>query len=559
MLLVQSVTSNNQQDYFLIKELTEAAMVDAVDFAYYRQYGEVRINKEKFYETFLRRFAENATLTNTYTISFYDVYEAPPKVSVEVKGKSGTFSVVGDSTQFDIVNRIDAILEGNVIGNTPEYGNNSSDNNSNNNNVLDNNTVDNIADNSSAGNENNSDNTGASSRDGIAANKLSPKSKSNNEITVELTVTSDNKVKEYYFSNDDGKTWQKSNENYYTFSGLNENVTYKFKAYAVDEKGNTSNQVTISEKTSSNVTTTSCLLDEENITSKALEGKRGTPMLKLPLYKKFTEYDTDGNVTAGTIFTILGSRIGANNKEWWAIKLDNDKCGWIDSTTAAISLKDYAPEIRTNITNSSGSIYKSSGYDLPGITGKQLYSSQYSDFVPVVYSFATKLKQAAANASSGGDTLVVMDAYRPKSVSTAASKALNKLMSSNATVAQNINYSTGASGRKYHWGIGYFLAQGLSAHNVACAVDITLASGSMPSEMHELSTKAIKYFATGTSGESNYSVGMLNSSAAQKLSKYMMGAGLKDLASEWWHYQDQNCYTMMKSKLPSGANFWSNI
>ncbi len=116
MLLVQSVTSNNQQDYFLIKELTEASMVDAVDYSYYRQYGEIKINKEKLIESFLRRFAENASLTSTYEIKFYDIYEAPPKVSVEVKGKSNTFTIVGEATDFDIVNRIDAIIEGNAIG-----------------------------------------------------------------------------------------------------------------------------------------------------------------------------------------------------------------------------------------------------------------------------------------------------------------------------------------------------------------------------------------------------------------------------------------------------------
>ena len=117
MLLVQSVTSNNQQDYFLVKELTEASMLDAVDYSYYRQYGEAKINKEKFIESFLRRFAENASLSTTYTIRFYNIYEAPPKASVEVKGTSNSFTVVaGDGqTDFDIVNRIDMILEGNKL------------------------------------------------------------------------------------------------------------------------------------------------------------------------------------------------------------------------------------------------------------------------------------------------------------------------------------------------------------------------------------------------------------------------------------------------------------
>ena len=56
MMLVNSVTTTTTQDYYLIKETTEAAMIDAVDYGYYREYGELRINKEKFVENFLRRF-----------------------------------------------------------------------------------------------------------------------------------------------------------------------------------------------------------------------------------------------------------------------------------------------------------------------------------------------------------------------------------------------------------------------------------------------------------------------------------------------------------------------
>ena len=111
LMLIQSVTSTNTQDYYLVKEITEAAMVDAVDYGYYRQYGEVRMSKEKFVESFLRRFAESANLSTTYQIQFYDIYEAPPKASVKVSSSSKTFNVFGDSTTFDIVNKIDAVLE----------------------------------------------------------------------------------------------------------------------------------------------------------------------------------------------------------------------------------------------------------------------------------------------------------------------------------------------------------------------------------------------------------------------------------------------------------------
>ena len=115
MLLVQNLTTTSTQDYYLIREITEASLVDAVDYSYYRDYGEIKINKEKFYESFLRRFAETASLSTTYTVSFYGVYEAPPKASVEIKSKSNSFNVVGDATSLDMVERIDAVLEGNPV------------------------------------------------------------------------------------------------------------------------------------------------------------------------------------------------------------------------------------------------------------------------------------------------------------------------------------------------------------------------------------------------------------------------------------------------------------
>lgn len=114
LLLIQSFTSTNTQDYYLIKEISEASMVDAIDYGYYRTYGELKMNKEKFYEVFLRRFAEEASLTTNYTIEFTEVYEAPPKIGVKVSSKSATFQVAGDTTTFDIVNKVDAILESKV-------------------------------------------------------------------------------------------------------------------------------------------------------------------------------------------------------------------------------------------------------------------------------------------------------------------------------------------------------------------------------------------------------------------------------------------------------------
>lgn len=111
MMLMQSLTTTSTQDYYLVKEVTEAAMADSVDLGYYREYAELKINKEKFVENFLRRFSETVNLNKEYQIDFYEIYEAPPKVSVKVTTQSDRFIVAGDATTFDVVNRIDGILE----------------------------------------------------------------------------------------------------------------------------------------------------------------------------------------------------------------------------------------------------------------------------------------------------------------------------------------------------------------------------------------------------------------------------------------------------------------
>lgn len=110
MMIVNSITTTKSQDYYLVKEITQASMLDAVDYNYYRDWKELRINKEKFVESFIRRFADSVSLSSTYTIEFYDIYEAPPKVSVRVSSKTNSFSVMGDSKQFDVVEKVDAVL-----------------------------------------------------------------------------------------------------------------------------------------------------------------------------------------------------------------------------------------------------------------------------------------------------------------------------------------------------------------------------------------------------------------------------------------------------------------
>ena len=106
----QSVTNTSEHNYHLLKETTEAAMYDALDLAAYRNYGTISIDREKFEENFLRRFAESALLSNTYKVEIFDINEEPPKVSIRVSSLEST-NVTGEILEFDIQESLDAILE----------------------------------------------------------------------------------------------------------------------------------------------------------------------------------------------------------------------------------------------------------------------------------------------------------------------------------------------------------------------------------------------------------------------------------------------------------------
>ena len=110
--MFQDITNTDEHNFNILKETTEGAMIDSVDLIAYRESGEIRIDREKFVENFLRRFAEDASLSKSYVVTFYDINEAPPKVSVRVgSAAGGTDYLAGDVINFEIIHQLDAILE----------------------------------------------------------------------------------------------------------------------------------------------------------------------------------------------------------------------------------------------------------------------------------------------------------------------------------------------------------------------------------------------------------------------------------------------------------------
>jgi hypothetical protein len=134
--LFSDILITNEQNYMILKETTEAAMWDAIDWKGYSEglgwdgvtkdtdpesmhcdvkAGHYRILKEKFVESFTRRFSKAAQATRSYNIYINDIDECPPKVSITVTAKQDFsflefFRVSYQSQEDDIVNSISAIL-----------------------------------------------------------------------------------------------------------------------------------------------------------------------------------------------------------------------------------------------------------------------------------------------------------------------------------------------------------------------------------------------------------------------------------------------------------------
>ena len=183
--------------------------------------------------------------------------------------------------------------------------------------------------------------------------------------------------------------------------------------------------------------------------------------------------------------------------------------------------------------------------------------------VPTLYPVAKKILATQRTLLNQGYSIKAYDTYRPRSVSTKIYNSLTTLYNNNSTVRNNILYSYGLDGTRYTWGKGWFLAASVSHHNVGAAIDMTLVYKStgkeviMPTAMHELSAKAIKYYSPSVSRvPANYAKEM--NDVAKIMDSAAINAGLTTLSSEWWHFEDNVSYKAVLAKQSNGCDFHVN-
>lgn len=258
-----------------------------------------------------------------------------------------------------------------------------------------------------------------------------------------------------------------------------------------------------------------------------------------------------GTVKAAIAYCVLDEVEGA-----FAVGV-NGEVVYINSTHCMINLPEYIGDLCSyNITNSYASIYMIHEYEIPRVTNvvtggyEQVKLADGSYLVPLLYPTAKKLAAAAKTALEQGYRLKIYDAFRPNRATVEIYDRTEAILDNDLpkkTFKGGVMYDLPRLPAKENeddpdpvmtyrivmtnnssWGLNSFLAKGASLHNYGIALDLTLETLegqelAMQTSMHDLSF---------------YSVLSRNNENADLLAAIMKGAGMGELVSEWWHFQD---------------------
>ena len=287
------------------------------------------------------------------------------------------------------------------------------------------------------------------------------------------------------------------------------------------------------------------------------------------------------SLSPGTGFTILNT-----HGTWWYVQLGSGTTGWVDHRATFINLPDVLPSIVYSNTNASGSVKRSLGLDIPGVTGEVLHSAwgynprlgRYEYIVPGMYALARSLFDVQQHALSMGDTLIINEVFRPRETQNASVQGMNRLISQNDDVRRAINDGP--------WSLGHFISTGVSNHQRGAAVDASLGRISeyeyvqtgdyvfrritifreyfMQTEIHELSPRSAIFESPRSATAAQMRTGELpmrqDVTPGTRALQYAFGVGgFTPLSSEWWHFNHPNSVAIANSVGVTGNFFTPTI
>ena len=290
-----------------------------------------------------------------------------------------------------------------------------------------------------------------------------------------------------------------------------------------------------------------------------VSGATGWAGINLPLFNAASQSaQIITTLAAGQAFTIL-----QGTEQWWYIDVNN-VTGWVMNSLCLINLPDVLPSIIYRNPNNDFSLFRSSGRDIPNVTGLALTQARdfnvrlgrEEDIAAALYPMARKIGAAQQAALADGRTLIIYEAFRPHDLQETIYENLRYLYETDAVVRAGISTPP--------WNIRWFLARSPYNHQRGTAVDASLAridryevrvtgdyafvhiSGfteyPMQTAMHELSIAAV-VFRVPVNARSPISwegADFVDAATfgTRWLHQYLTAAGLSPLASEWWHFND---------------------
>lgn len=313
-----------------------------------------------------------------------------------------------------------------------------------------------------------------------------------------------------------------------------------------------------------------------------VQGATGYAATGIPLYAAPDPGPDDEPLAdwqPGQSFTIL-----AEQGDWWQVQA-GEQTGWVRHDFCLINLPDVIPSLIYRDTNSEASLFRASGYEIPGVTGQALYDARSYNArfgqeianMAVLYATAKKLADVQARALAEGYTLVLYEGFRPYDTQVTVANALEALAAENETVRAGIDTEP--------WSIGWFIAAGVSNHQQGYAVDVSLArvtataAGTcgpyaytrvtgyeeltMPTAMHELSAAAASLAEPVASHDPDAwrqaDPAPAMTEGALLLQSYCTAAGLTPLASEWWHFNDLDRLAVVDSSWRGEFSLAENV
>lgn len=194
--------------------------------------------------------------------------------------------------------------------------------------------------------------------------------------TVDVERTEENAcsgIDKYYFSKDDGVTWEPSNgqtETTYTFNGLNQNQTYNLKMRVTDKVGNETITNAVQEKTKTIMAAEDGLTSGGIIATVTWSNERATVTLRTntELKIEWQKYTNSGSWTEGTrvtelyhldkVYARLTDGVNAGQEGYIVVRDD------IKPVEAKISLDKGTTDTNTAVTGTVVQSDNESGVDI---------------------------------------------------------------------------------------------------------------------------------------------------------------------------------------------------